>query len=56
MEVTLAWEVSIPEDSKASWRTNFRSVPTCWEFDLARHTTRKHEEEDDGGGGGGGGG
>lgn len=43
MVVTLACEVSIPEDSRASWRTNFGSLPTDWEFEPARHTKREHE-------------
>lgn len=38
--------MSIPEDSKASRRTNFESLPTYCELESARHTTRRHKEED----------
>lgn len=49
--------MSIPEDSKASRRTKFGSLPTYCELESARHTTRRHKEDwdDDCSGGDGGG-
>ena len=50
---TLAWEVWIPEDSKASWSTNLNSRAAASELDLddpsvppLLQTTRKHEDEE----------